>query len=82
MSEQQRAERPRKKCDAECEEGIQRLRSRVAAGKEHRADHDRHREAVYVEIVELDGGADETGERDTRNEVRRGLRTLCRGLSP
>ena len=64
MTEQQRAERTRHKRDAEGEEGIQRLHRRIAVGKEDRPDHHRHGEAVDVEIVELDGGADEAGEGD------------------
>ena len=64
MAEQQGAERARDEGDAEGEEGIQRLHRRVAVGEEHRADHHRHGEAVDVEIVELDGGADEAGEGD------------------
>ncbi len=50
--------------DSESQEGVQRLRSWAADGKKDRLDHHRHREAVDVEIVELDGGADEAGEGD------------------
>ena len=65
MAEQQRAERTREEGDAEGEEGVQRLRRGIAARKENRPDHHRHREAVDVEIVELDGGANEAGEGDS-----------------
>jgi len=40
------------------------LRRGIAVWKEHRPDHHRHRKAVDVEIVELDGGADEGGKGD------------------
>jgi len=65
MPEQQRTERAREERDAEGEEGIQRLRRRIAAGEKYRADHHRYRETIDVEIVELDGSADEAGKGDT-----------------
>jgi len=64
VPEQQRAKRTRDEGDAESEEGVQRLHRRVAIRKKQRPDHHCHRESVDVEIVELDGGADETGEGD------------------
>ena len=64
MPEQQGAERAREEGDAEGEKRIQRLHRRIAAGEKHRADHHRHGEAVDVEVIEFDGGADEAGEGD------------------
>ncbi len=81
MSEQKGADRPRQKRDAESGKGVERLRRGRGAGKEHRPDDQRRSNGVNVEVVELDGRADEAGDGDMRCLVDRGDGRGCHRVS-
>jgi hypothetical protein len=58
MAEDEGADRPCEKCDAECRDSSQRLRVRRATRKEELAEHGSCR-ALNVEVIKLDRGADQ-----------------------
>ena len=61
VAEQRRAQGAGQERDAEGQECREHLGRAGALGKEHRADHQGGGGGVDIEIVELDGGADEAG---------------------
>lgn len=71
VAEQRRAQRTGEKGDAEGEEGAEHLRGAGCLREEYRADHQGGGGGVDVEIVELDGGADEAGDGDPGGRVGR-----------
>ena len=75
VAEQRRTQRASEEGDAEGEEGCQHLRGARPGWEEYRADHQGSSSGVHVEVVELDGGADEAGSGYPRGRVdRRGRR--------
>ena len=64
MAEQERADGPREKGEAEGQIGVESLRLGRRFREEHRPEHERRRGAEDIEVVELDRRADEAGERD------------------
>ena len=64
MPEQERAERTGEKGDAEREIGVERLRLGRGLGEEHGAEHERRRGPEDIEVIELDGRADEARHHD------------------
>ena len=73
VAEQRRAQRSGKERDTEGEERRQHLRGAGGLRKEHRADHQRCRSGIDVEVVELDGGTDEA----RGGHPGGGIRRLC-----
>ena len=64
MPEQERADRPGEKGDAEGEIGVERLGLGGGLGEEHRPEDQRRRSAENVEVVEFDRRADEARQHD------------------
>ncbi len=64
VAEQRRAQRTGEEGDAEGEEGAEHLRGAGCLREEYRTDHQGGGSGIDVEIVELDGGADEAGDCD------------------
>ncbi|MNL07295.1 hypothetical protein D3C87_1279670 [compost metagenome] len=71
VTEQCRPQGARKECDAECEKGRKHLGRAGRLRKEHRTDHQRCCGGVNVEVVELDGSADEARGGHAGGGVRR-----------
>ena len=71
VAEQRRAQWAGEEGDAEGEERRQHLRGAGGLREEHRADHQRGGGGVDVEVVELDGGADEARGGHAGGGVRR-----------
>ncbi|MNE28363.1 hypothetical protein D3C80_1218010 [compost metagenome] len=75
VAEQCRAQRAGEEGDAEGKKGREHLRGARPGREEHRADHQRGGSGVNVEVVELDGSANEAGGGHPRGRVdRRGRR--------
>ena len=71
VAEQRRAQRTGEEGDAEGEEGAEHLRGAGCLREEYRTDHQGGGSGIDVEIVELDGGADEAGDCDPGGRVGR-----------
>ncbi|MDF9892024.1 UNVERIFIED_ORG: hypothetical protein OKW25_001171 [Pseudomonas vranovensis] len=69
VAEQRRAQGPGEEGDTEGQECREHLRGAGGLRKEHRTDYQRGCGGVHVEVVELDGSADEAGGGDPRRRI-------------